>query len=162
MDSPSVSRSVINNARRNACPFCSSQDVSSLGGIGYSSPILFSTTWIVTSLAPELWECRQCQSKFTQNSVTEQDATDLYSSGNSGDRWQAIKFIEHQCSEVVHAMESILQPKLIVIDVGCNTGEFLDFAKSKGCETGGVEFSHDSRGILKDKGHSAYSHLTHI
>ena len=144
MDLPRTPRTLANNYWRNACSFCSSEDIFYLGSISYSSPILFSTTPIVTSHATELWGCHQCQSRFTQNAISEQDAVELYSAGKSSDRWKAIRFIEHQCSEVVQAIEQILLPNYFVVDVGCNTGEFLDFALGKGCKTGGVEFSNNA------------------
>ena len=156
------SREVINDNWRSTCPFCASQKIYYLGSISYSSPILYSTTSIVTSKVPELWACRHCQSRFTENAVTEQVAVELYSTGKSLERWQPVEFTQHQCSEVVEEMKRILHPNNFVIDVGCNTGEFLDFALLKGCKTGGVELSDDSRIILKNKGHKTFSELEAI
>ena len=44
-----------------------------------------------------------------------------------------------------------------MLDIGCNTGELLDYAKSRGCQTAGLEFSAASRGVLEEKGHRAYA-----
>lgn len=159
MNIPCSSRTVSNDHRHYSCPFCKSKNIYGIGRIFYSSPILFSTTSITTSRAPELWGCHQCQSRFTQNSIPEQDAIELYSIGKSIDRWKAPKFIEHHCPEVVEEIEISLIQDHFVVDVGCNTGEFLDFALSKKCKTGGIEFSNDSRTILEEKGHSTYPNL---
>ena len=51
---------------------------------------------------------------------------------------------------------------MAVLDVGCNTGELLDFVKSKGCRTAGVEFSATSRSMLNSKQHQAYDSLDHV
>lgn len=162
IDLPLAARTVTNDCWHDDCPLCGSNNIYRLGSISYPSPILFSTTPILASRVPELWGCRQCRSRFTQNSITEQDAVDLYSAGNSSGRWQTTPFIEHHCREVVQTIEEVLYPNCFVVDVGCNTGEFLDFAKNKGCKTGGVEFSQESRAILEHKGHAIYSNLSAV
>jgi SAM-dependent methyltransferase len=162
MDANLAPRTLVNNYWRKTCSCCGSGNISQLGLITYSSPILFSTVPIVTTHTPELWGCRKCQSKFTQNAIHEHDAVELYRAGNSGDRWKGIQFTEHQCSEVVQAVEQLLSPNNFIVDVGCNTGDFLDFALGKGCKTGGVEFSQASRAILENKGHTTYSSLSAV
>lgn len=162
MDLPLAARPITNDCWRNTCHFCGSKKIFYIGNISYSSTILFSTTSIITSRVPELWGCHQCQSRFTQNSITEHDAIDLYSAGNSSGRWQSIPFNEHHCSEVVQVTEEVFLKNHIVVDVGCNTGELLDFAQSMGCQTGGVEFSQASRAILESKGHATYSSLAEV
>ncbi len=44
-----------------------------------------------------------------------------------------------------------------VLDIGCNTGILLDYARTRGCVTAGVEPSLASCDILREKGHVAFS-----
>lgn len=155
-------RAIVNDCWRNTCPFCESPELVNLGGFSYASPILFSTTLIATARKSELWGCRRCQSRFVQNCLSEKDAVELYSTGQSGDRWQPIQFVDYHCREVVQAVRQALEGGGFVVDVGSNTGEFLDFARAVGCKTGGVEFSQSSREILKAKRHLAYSDLDEV
>lgn len=161
-DAPLQPRAITNDYWPEACPFCGGENLVRIGNISYASPTLFSTAQIAVSLTPELWECRHCRSKFTRNAVSERDAVDLYSMGSSGERWKAIQFADQQRSEVVRSLERNLRQGDMVIDVGCNTGEFLDFAASQGCKTGGVEFSKDSRVVAAAKGHLMYSDIEEI
>lgn len=155
-------RAVVNSHWFDACPCCGSTDLVRLGAISYASPTLFSTAEITLTRVPELWECRCCQSKFTRNSVTEQDAVELYGVGSSGERWRALEFTEQQRGEVVRALEAYLHADAVVADIGCNTGEFLDFARSRGCKTKGVEFSRVSRDVAAAKGHAMYSSIEEL
>lgn len=152
-------RTVNNDYWRNTCPLCGSQKLYSLGGVSYASPILFSTTRITISSRPELWGCRDCQSCFVQNTVDADTAKLLYSTGQSGDRWSKVAFDQSKTSEVIEHMIAIFKDKGNVLDVGCNTGELLDFAQKLGCKTSGVEFSSASREILSEKGHRPYATL---
>ena len=49
-----------------------------------------------------------------------------------------------------------------VLDVGCNTGELLDFAKKLGCAASGLEYSDVSRKVIRSKGHTAYQSFDEI
>lgn len=152
-------RAVNNDYRRNACPLCGSQKLYSLGGVSYASPILFSTTHITISCRPELWGCRDCRSCFVQNTVDADTAKLLYSTGQSGDRWSKVAFDQNKTHEVIKHMTAIFKGKGNILDVGCNTGELLDFAQKLGCKTSGVEFSSASREVLSEKGHKSYATL---
>lgn len=152
-------RAVVNDCWHHACPCCGSSSLLRVGAISYGSPTPFSTEQITTARVPELWECRRCHSKFTQNSLTEHDAEELYRMGSSGERWKAVPFRDQQRDEVIRVVEAELRPGALVIDVGCNTGEFLDFARGHGCQTGGVEFSEASSAIAAAKGHAMYASL---
>ncbi|GAB1234057.1 hypothetical protein UT5_04510 [Ferrigenium sp. UT5] len=106
---------------------------------------------------PELWNCDVCLSGFVQHTVDEETAKMLYSTGQAGERWSTVPFEQNKTRNVIDTMSVIFRDKGNVLDVGCNTGELLDFAQSFGCRTWGVEYSAASRAILADKGHGAYS-----
>jgi SAM-dependent methyltransferase len=74
-------------------------------------------------------------------------------------RWANVPFAELKTPEVVKAVKVLLKKEGLVVDVGANTGEFLDFAREHGCKTLGVELSDESRQVLLRKGHDAVASL---
>lgn len=150
---------VNNNAILNSCPLCGCSDIYQMGNLWYGEKINFSTHNIELSHTPEMWKCQRCRSAFVQNTVDADTAKMLYSTGQAGDRWSRVAFDENKTHEVIEHMTAIFKNKGTVLDVGCNTGELLDFAHNFGCKTSGVEFSSTSRGILGEKGHRHYATL---
>jgi len=148
-----------NNIILSRCPLCASNSIHQVGKLGYRENIIFSTREIELIHTPELWRCKQCLSSFVQYALDAETAKLLYSSGKAGERWSSIAFDQHKSSEVVDRMRMIFNGTGSVLDVGCNTGELLDFASEFGCKTSGVEFSSASREILVKKCHSAYATL---
>jgi len=151
-----------NSHRWLSCPVCSSKRIRLVGPIDYVVPVLFSTHEVQLDVIPELWACGQCRSRFSQNIFTEELAIEFYQNGDSTKRWVPATFAAEKTKAVVDTLENILRKDLAVLDVGCNTGEFLDFAKSRGCITAGVEFSETSRSILNRKQHQAYASLEDV
>jgi SAM-dependent methyltransferase len=110
--------------------------------------------------APELWRCEACASAFTQFPVPEPDARRLYAEG-VGDRWSSPRpFEDTRAREVVHALEALFARGSRVLDIGCNTGELLDFAKRRGCVTAGVELSAAGRAACEAHGHEIFEELS--
>ena len=157
-----MSVSVDNSFRHDFCPFCRALDIVKVGVINYDLPILFSSTKIELLNSPELWRCRRCFSGFTQNAITPDEALRLYTNSESSLRWSDTPFERQKMPEVVQAMKSVFSSCRHVVDVGCNTGELLDFAKSLGCKTTGVELSTGSRTKLLEKGHTFTSALRNL
>lgn len=148
-----------NRLQRDCCPLCGAADIGQIGKLKYGGGAQFSSVEIDLDCTPELWKCRRCDSAFVQNSVDADMARTLYSMGKAGERWLSRAFDEEKTSGVVHVMAEIFKTGGSVLDVGCNTGELLDFSLGFGCETSGVEFSSASREVIHRKGHRAYSAL---
>ncbi len=146
------------------CPLCCSSSISKKGDISYAEPLYFSTTIIELDNTPELWKCSKCQSSFTQNRVSENDSIKLYSNGLSAERWSrtGITFVNSKPENQLKCLQQYFLPGKKVLDIGCNTGELLDYAKSLGCETTGVEYSKQSREVIKTKNHKSYSTIPEI
>lgn len=152
-----------NNYYRNTiCPLCHSKRIFKRGNISYKDPIFFSTITIKLELIPELFQCRNCDSAFTQNILSEENAKDFYSQGDSANRWSLVPFDVQKHDRQVDCIRRYLSGRQKVLDVGCNTGEFLDYAKSLGCKTAGIEYSENSRAVLKEKGHFAFSSIDEV
>ncbi|MEN9579719.1 MAG: hypothetical protein RJA70_2728, partial [Pseudomonadota bacterium] len=59
-------------------------------------------------------------------------------------------------------MSAVFKDEVRLLDVGCNTGELLDFARELGCETSGLEYADDSREVVRSKGHTPYQSLDEV
>lgn len=78
-------------------------------------------------------------------------------SSSSNQKWSSSKFEDSKGREIIDILSKLFCKDAKVLDVGCNTGELLDFAKAKGCHTFGIEDSLDSVALLKQKGHKVLS-----
>jgi SAM-dependent methyltransferase len=130
-----------------------------LGLIEYAKDTVYANSRVELTEQPELWECGDCGSWFTENRVSENDSIDLYSSGQS---WLSKGLKVSKEKEVVKSMEILFQPGLKVLDVGCANGALLDFAKGNGSLTYGLEYSERNRLVLEKKGHKNYSNWSEI
>jgi 2-polyprenyl-3-methyl-5-hydroxy-6-metoxy-1,4-benzoquinol methylase len=153
---------IVNDVQFENCPFCDSERVASVGKIPYSSPAHFSTSEIEFAAVPELWRCENCASSFVQNVVPENVAARLYSTGVSADRWSSDEFQLQKPADQLECMNRYLLRGSSVLDIGCNTGELLDYARGRGCRTSGVEYSESSRRILETKGHGVFASMSEV
>lgn len=149
-----------NDHRQQNCPLCGSSRIRHLGLIPISLDARFSTHSITLEKRPELWTCVSCSSWFSQHILPESDAISLYSSGSSGERWSKEKFEKAKCPEVLAELGKHFREGTRVLDIGCNTGELLDYAKNRGCATAGVEYSEACKSILESKGHVCFKSLS--
>ncbi len=146
-----------NNYRVSVCPFCNSAEIAKKADLNYRGQTEFSTHTIELKNTPEIWKCRNCRSYFTQNAILPPDAEKLYASGEGSKRWSPKSFTEDKTQNVRDLLDNYLSGKNgKLLDVGCNTGEFLDYAGKNGIKTYGLEICEESCAILKNKGHVAY------
>lgn len=153
---------IANDFRNKCCPLCRGESIHKIGDISYDCPILFSTSEVELEFIPELWKCSECSSSFVQNIVPESMAISLYSNGESAERWSREPFhLQKPVNQIKYLQQYLLDGKKI-LDIGCNSGELLDYAKALGCETAGIEYSKNSRNILEDKKHIAFSSMAEV
>jgi SAM-dependent methyltransferase len=150
---------VNNNLRFNTCPLCNSLEIAKINNFSYTKPTYFSSNEIVLSKQPELWKCSYCESSFVQNIIPEEMSKSLYCQGSSDQRWKSEPFSHSKSIHLTNTLQSFFQKDLKILDIGCNTGELLDFAKLQGCETFGIEYSESSHKALKQKGHIIFSDI---
>jgi SAM-dependent methyltransferase len=150
---------VCNNIRLQQCPCCATPHIAKVGNINYPKNSKYSSSVVQFTEQPELWECQQCHSWFTQNIISEAESIRLYSAGGF---WFTKSFQSSKPKEVVEFAAEILQSKQSVLDIGCANGAFLDFAQERGVKTAGLEFSAENRQLLKSKGHQAYAEWSQV
>jgi SAM-dependent methyltransferase len=152
-------RQIKNNLWYNHCPLCRSSAIRQIGKINYFSPVLYSTEEVSMLLETELWKCRICNSGFVENAVPEAESISLYKQGDAEKRWSIMPFEQFRTRVVIEAFEHYLRKDISILDVGCGSGDLLDFARNKGCKTFGVEYSLASRDLVEKKGHIAFSNI---
>ncbi len=148
-----------NNTKFKACPLCGSKKILRIGELPKAKKSLFSSYRVSLIFSSEIWKCCTCKSGFKQNIVDAKTAINLYSQGFSDARWSSKTFEEVKTPEVLELVSRVSQHASNILDVGCNTGELLDFLKKDGCITHGVEPSETSRSLLTSKGHIAYASI---
>jgi 2-polyprenyl-3-methyl-5-hydroxy-6-metoxy-1,4-benzoquinol methylase len=153
---------IFNNIKDSSCPLCHSINIIKIGHIFYDKPIHFSTNEIELESIPESWKCLDCDSTFVQNKVPENIAINLYSKGTSANRWSREPFEVNKPTNQLKCLQQYFTKGKRVLDIGCNTGELLDYSKSRGCFTAGVEYSENSRELLKLKGHEVFSSVSEV
>jgi len=150
---------MLNDFRSSTCPLCGSDAIAALGAIPYEQPVRFSNREIQLERTPELWRCRQCGSGFSRNILPQQTARTLYSEGDSTARWVPKSLDNQETPETLAELGRLCQPGARVLDVGANAGDLLDFARARGCETEGVEYSAAGQAELRRKGHGVHASL---
>lgn len=155
---------IINNSyRHDLCPLCHSKIIHKVGDIQYRQPVTFSTHEITLAHTPELYICHSCGSWFTQNIIPERVAYKMYSEGKSCKKWpKETIFEEIKSANITKTIDKFISPGKKIIDIGCNTGILLDYAKNKGCITTGIEPSKASQYVLRKKGHNVYDSLEEV
>jgi SAM-dependent methyltransferase len=144
---------VRNDLRRDQCPVCGLSTITQLGDVPAATGLAYSTHTLELEHAPEIWFCRKCASWFKQNAVTADSARSLYETGSSGERWIAEPFERAKCPELLAEFDRHVNVGTRILDIGCSDGLLLDYAKSRGAETWGVDYSAACGEILLQKGH---------
>lgn len=155
---------VENNLFYDRCPLCGFIDISKVGrgGLQYQTPLVFATRKIKLTHEPELWKCHKCKSGFVQNIIPEKTALSLYADSSANERWISAPFDKEKPQVVLKQLNNVFIKNQNILDIGCNTGELLDFARCNGCYTSGIELSQTSIAILKNKGHRVYQTLNDV
>lgn len=144
------------------CPFCKAEKSRYIGKIENNGVLDFSTHKIKLSLPSELWKCIKCLSYYKNKIIKPETAYELYSNSAINTTWAADSFTEYKTKKTVTFFNTILSKGKRVLDVGCNAGEFLDYAKTIDCITAGVELCEQSQALLKKKEHSVYPEINQI
>ena len=154
--------SIDNHFSPPACPACGGTVVRNLGALSYANPTTFAGTEIALSHVPQLTECRSCGSWFTRHALLPDEAARLYTESRSDLKWRAGVFETGKPPEVVAALAAMLKPGIRVVDIGCNTGELLDFCRQRGASTTGIEALRGLAPDLRRQGHRVATSLDDV
>lgn len=130
------------------CPLCQSSRVS---------PWLKTVDFMVTGEGFEIWQCKDCGFRFTQNAP---DADEM------GKYYQSREYISHSdikkglMNRLYHLGRTVMlrrkwqmigkiKSKGKLLDVGCGTGYFADYMKRKGYDVTGVEADPNARSFAE-------------
>jgi 2-polyprenyl-3-methyl-5-hydroxy-6-metoxy-1,4-benzoquinol methylase len=148
-----------NSLKLNGCPCCNSKQLSYIGRIEYSKNTTYANSQVTLKHLPELWQCDECGSWFTQNIISENTSIELYSNGDS---WISERLDTSRTDEIIRLVKSLIIPESKLLDIGCSNGALLDFFKEHGMVTHGIEYSSKNRTILKNKGHLTYASWSEV
>ncbi|MFN4084030.1 MAG: class I SAM-dependent methyltransferase [Bacteroidia bacterium] len=146
-------KEINNNISYNNCPACGSQNIVSKGNLYYNEPLVYGTIQIKLLKNPYLVYCNNCKSYFTGNAIPENDSIELYTNSNSSERWQAVDFTKDKPLNILKTLNKYFKHAGNLLDIGCNYGLLLDYAKQLGNNTYGIEYSSKSIEIILNKGH---------
>jgi SAM-dependent methyltransferase len=124
-----------------------------MGKVPMAGIVEYSSHTIALERVPEIWKCRACRSWFTQNAVPPDRSESLYSGGSSGARWVAEPFEKSKGPELLAEFDRHVDAATRILDIGCSTGQLLDYAKARGAKTCGMDLSADCGEIVRQKGH---------
>jgi SAM-dependent methyltransferase len=160
---PMPARPVANDLVHTTCPLCGGNSLRDLGPLTAPRTTQYSSVTIALQHGPTLGQCEACGSRFVQHAIPAATSAALYTEGDAGARWTSNRSWDRMhAPAVVAQLGSLLAPGASLLDVGCNTGELLDFARSRGAVTAGVEYSVESRRRVAGKGHAIFASLDDV
>ena len=133
------------------CPVCHSGDIH---------PLFTATDYTVSHEDFTIWQCGQCNLRFTQDvpdaaSIGRYYKSEDYishtntSKGLTNKLYQRVRkyTLEQKANLIINGTGTV---KGSLLDVGCGTGAFLNVMKSKGWEVEGIEPDEDARKIANE------------
>lgn len=129
-----------------SCPVCQSKDISSA---------LNAKDFTVSYESFDIWECHQCQLRFTQSIPQESEIGKYYQSEEYISHSNTSKGLINQLYQWVRDFTLVQKRNLIhkltgkktgsLLDIGCGTGEFLGKMKDAGWKVMGLEPDEGAR-----------------
>jgi 2-polyprenyl-3-methyl-5-hydroxy-6-metoxy-1,4-benzoquinol methylase len=161
--SEALEKRVNNSLVYSTCPLCKSKEIEKIGQVKYFKPTIYASNQVLFENVPEFWKCHNCLSGFLQNIISEQESINLYSQQDAYVPPAKIgSFEKLKPQALIEFLQVVLKPNLKILDIGCNDGLFLDFAKLNHCQTSGVEYSLSCQKFLRQKGHITYSRFEDV
>ena len=136
----------------NKCPWCNSEN---------NSKFLELKDYFLTQENFEILECNDCKLLFTTPCPAPDKIGDYYKSDDYLSHNESKKGIVPQIYNLVKKVNIKNKFNITVngqqttdnsiLDIGCGVGDFLNYAKEKGCDITGIEPSEDARKIAEEK-----------
>ena len=145
------------------CPICGTED----------SKLFLNAKDYSTSQEPfSIRECCSCGFRFTSPIPAEDKLPDYYQSddyishtdSNEGLMNKVYHFIRKRAIKKKERLLSQVVNEKTLIDIGCGTGDFLNYCKLQGWNVTGLEPDKGARNICKEKGIEAWDveRLSHL
>ena len=136
----------------NKCPWCNSEN---------NSKFLELKDYFLTQENFEILECNDCKLLFTTPCPAPDKIGDYYKSEDYLSHNESKKGIVPKIYNLVKKVNIKNKFNITVngqqttdnsiLDIGCGVGDFLNYAKEKGCNITGIEPSEDARKIAEEK-----------
>lgn len=138
----------------NKCPWCNSEN---------NSKFLELKDYFLTQENFEILECNECKLLFTSPCPAPDKIGDYYKSEDYLSHNESKKGIVPTIYNLVKKVNIKNKFKIAtnrqqttannqnILDIGCGVGDFLNYAKEKGCNITGIEPSEDARKIAESK-----------
>lgn len=133
------------------CPVCHSGDIH---------PLFTAKDYTVSHEDFTIWQCGQCNLRFTQDVPDAASIGRYYKSEDYISHTNTSKGLTNKLYQRVRRLTLEQKANLIIngtgtvkgclLDVGCGTGAFLNVMKSKGWEVEGIEPDEDARRIANE------------
>ena len=136
----------------NKCPWCNSEN---------NSKFIELKDYFLTQENFEILECNDCKLLFTTPCPAPDKIGDYYKSDDYLSHNESKKGIVPKIYNLVKKVNIKNKFNITVngqqttdnsiLDIGCGVGDFLNYAKEKGCNITGIEPSEDARKIAEEK-----------
>lgn len=136
------------------CPWCGSEN---------NSKFIELKDYFLTQEDFEILECNDCKLLFTSPCPAPDKIGDYYKSeeylSHNEEKKGIVPMIYNQVKKVniknkyniAVSRQKTKDKSLKLLDIGCGVGDFLNYAKGKGCEITGIEPSEDARKVAEEK-----------
>lgn len=141
---------MIGRIHYNECPVCTSKNIN---------PLLTIKDFSVTKEEFVVWQCSNCNLRFTQDAPDELSITRYYKSPDYISHTNTDKGFINKTYQKVRTYTLQQKARLIIdetkveggsiLDVGSGTGAFLNVMKHKGWQVRGIEPDEDARNLAK-------------
>lgn len=137
----------------NKCPWCDSEN---------TSQFLKLKDYFLTQEEFAIMECHDCKLLFTSPFPTIDKIGDYYKSENYLSHneekkgffakiYNKVKRINIKNKFRISVGQKINNSSFSLLDIGCGVGDFLHYAKEKGCNITGIEPNEDARKVAESK-----------
>ena len=128
----------------NICAVCNSENITHF---------MNCVDYTVSNKSFQIYECKDCSFKFTNPRPGISEISKYYESENYISHSNTKKGIFNKLYQYIRNITISQKLTLInkhvsrgtLLDIGCGTGEFLNFCKNKGWTTSGIEPGNDAR-----------------
>ncbi|MDX2286124.1 MAG: methyltransferase domain-containing protein [Bacteroidia bacterium] len=139
--------------RQSACPVCQAADIA---------PVMQATDYLVSRSSFEIWQCRSCGCRFTQDTPDESSIGAFYQSESYISHSNTRKGLLSRLYQLARRFTLQGKRNLVIrlsgrrqgelLDIGCGTGDFLLAMQEAGWQVSGLEPDAGARELARTRG----------